>query len=51
LTFAAMTARSYHGGSIVKAPVMDGTVRPFSSAIETTTWRTLATRGGGETGP
>jgi len=51
LTYAAMTARSYHVGVGVNGLVMDGSVRPFSASIEIATWRALATRIGGEAVP
>ncbi len=46
-TYAAVTARSYHTG-IVNAAVMDGSVRTFSNSVDTSIWRALATRAGGE---
>lgn len=46
-TYAAVTARSYHAGS-VNACLMDGSVRSISSNISLVTWRALGTRSGGE---
>jgi prepilin-type N-terminal cleavage/methylation domain-containing protein len=51
LTYAAMTARSYHSGATVNALVMDGSVRTFTPATEIAAWRALATRNGGEAMP
>jgi prepilin-type processing-associated H-X9-DG protein len=47
LSFAAMTARSYHGG-LVNVLLMDGSVRSVTNAIGAATWRALGTRNGGE---
>ena len=46
-TMAAVTARSYHPG-LVKAAMMDGSVRGFSTDITQENWRALATRAGNE---
>ncbi len=46
-TYAAVTARSYHGGG-VNVVLMDGSVRFVTDAIPPATWRALATRAGGE---
>ena len=46
-TYAAVTARSYHAG-IVNAALVDGSVRTFSNSVDTTIWRALGTRAGGE---
>ena len=48
-TYAAVTARSYHGGG-VNVVLMDGSVRFVTDAIPPATWRALATRAGGEVG-
>ncbi len=40
-------ARSYHPGGI-NAAMADGSVRRFTSGIDTNTWRALGTRAGGE---
>src|SRR5205807_2289124 len=37
-SYAAMTARSYHGGGIVNVLLMDGSVRSVSSSISLATW-------------
>ena len=46
-TYAAVTARSYHGGG-VNVVLMDGSVRFVTDAVQPATWRALATRAGGE---
>jgi prepilin-type N-terminal cleavage/methylation domain-containing protein len=46
-TYAAVTSRSYHPG-VSQAALMDGSVRPVSSAIDLATWRGLGSRDGGE---
>jgi prepilin-type processing-associated H-X9-DG protein len=46
-TFAAITARSYHG-NLVNVGMMDGSVRSVSDGIGLSTWRALGTRVGGE---
>jgi hypothetical protein len=46
-TYAAITARSYHTGTVT-ALLMDGSVRSISSNINLATWRSLGTRSGGE---
>lgn len=46
-TYAAVTARSYHAGT-VNVALMDGSVRPVSETIELAVWRALGTRHGGE---
>ncbi len=48
LTYAAVTARSYHAGGAVNVLLMDGSVRSVSSSISLPTWRALGTRAGGE---
>ncbi len=45
---AYAAARSYHTGG-VNAAMADGSVRFFSSNIDTYTWRALGTKGGNET--
>jgi prepilin-type N-terminal cleavage/methylation domain-containing protein/prepilin-type processing-associated H-X9-DG protein len=47
LTYAAVTARSYHSG-LVNAMMMDGSVRSFTNNVSVTVWRALGTRQGGE---
>lgn len=46
-TYAAVTARSYHPGS-VNVVFMDGSVRTMSKNIELNVWRFLSTRDGKE---
>jgi hypothetical protein len=46
-TYAAVTSRSYHPGS-VNALLMDGSARPVGSAVELQVWQALVTRNGGE---
>ena len=46
-TYAAVTARSFHGGG-VNAVLLDGSVRFVTDGVSPATWRGLATRAGGE---
>lgn len=46
-TFAAVTARSYHGGG-VNAALMDGSVRWFADEIHAGIWQAYSTRAGDE---
>lgn len=46
-TYAAVTARSYHVGT-VNCLLMDGSVRGVGNSIDRGTWRALGTRRGGE---
>ncbi|HEX8199494.1 MAG TPA: DUF1559 domain-containing protein [Isosphaeraceae bacterium] len=46
-TYAAVTARSYHKGS-VNVLMMDGSVRSINDQIDLGTWRAISTRAGGE---
>lgn len=46
-TYAAVTARSYHGG-FVNVLLMDASARSVASSISLLTWRALGTRAGGE---
>lgn len=46
-TYAAITSRSYHSGS-VNVLLMDGSVRGVGSNIDLGVWRALGTRAGGE---
>jgi hypothetical protein len=48
LTYAAITARSYHAGGIVNILLTDGAVRPVNKSINLATWRALGTRSGNE---
>ncbi len=50
LTYAAITARSYHTSGVVNVLLMDGAVRPTTKAVTQSVWRALGTRGGGEVG-
>ena len=47
LTYAAVTARSYHTGG-VNVGLVDGSVRFMSQSIELGVWRAMGTRAGGE---
>jgi prepilin-type N-terminal cleavage/methylation domain-containing protein len=47
LTFAAVTARSYHRG-LVNILLMDGSVHPKSNDITLSVWRALGTRSGSD---
>ena len=49
-TYAIVTSRSFHPG-VIQAALVDGSVRTVPQTIELTTWRGLATRGGGEVIP
>lgn len=49
VTYAAVTARSYHAGSVVNAALMDGSVRAVTSDVDLAAWRAAATREGAET--
>jgi prepilin-type N-terminal cleavage/methylation domain-containing protein/prepilin-type processing-associated H-X9-DG protein len=46
-TYAAVTARSYHGG-LVNVLLMDGSARAVRDSIPMPVWRALGTRAGGE---
>ena len=46
-TYAAVTARSYHGGG-VNVAMMDGSVRWFNDNVNLGVWRAYSTRDGGE---
>jgi len=48
ITYAAVTARSYHSGGLVNALMMDGSVRAFSKGLSPVVWRALGTRAGSE---
>lgn len=48
VTYAAITARSYHSSGIVNIGMMDGSVRTVTSTISLATWRALGTRNGGD---
>ena len=50
VTYAAVTARSYHAG-LVNVVLMDGSVRAVSNSIDLLIWRALSTRNGGEVFP
>lgn len=46
-TYAIVTSRSWHPG-VVDVVMFDGSSRSISETIDLTTWRSLATRAGGE---
>jgi prepilin-type N-terminal cleavage/methylation domain-containing protein len=46
-TFAAITARSYHNGTVNTAR-LDGSIHAVSDGMDTAVWRALGTRAGGE---
>lgn len=46
-TYAAVTARSYHGG-MVNVLLMDGSVRSVKDSVALQVWRALGTRAGNE---
>ncbi len=46
-TYAAVTSRSYHVGTVTSL-LVDGSVRSISSSIDQGVWRALGTRNGGE---
>ncbi len=46
-TYAAVTSRSYHPGT-VNVCLLDGSARSISNSISPTTWRSLGTINGGE---
>jgi len=48
LTYAAVTARSYHSGDMVNVAMMDGSVDAVNSQIDLSIWRAIATRNGEE---
>lgn len=50
ITYAAVTARSYHSGRLVNAVMVDGSVHSISGEIGSDIWQALATRAGGEIG-
>jgi prepilin-type N-terminal cleavage/methylation domain-containing protein len=47
LTYAAVTARSYHSG-IVNVAMADGSTHSIADDVDLTLWRAMATRSGGE---
>ncbi len=48
VTYAAVTARSYHAGGVVNTALMDGSVQSISSDMNRDVWRAMSTRSGGE---
>jgi len=50
-TYAAITARSYHGAGLVNVGMMDGSVRSVAKSISLQVWRALGTRNGSEVIP
>ena len=51
VTYAAVTARSYHSGNVVNIARMDASVDSINGDIDLTIWRAMATREGGEIVP
>lgn len=49
-SYAIVTSRSFHPG-VVQVALIDGSVRTIDDSIELATWRSLATRAGGEVVP
>jgi prepilin-type N-terminal cleavage/methylation domain-containing protein len=47
-TYAAITARSYHGGGMVNAGLMDGSTHSIPDTIDRAIWRALGSVAGGE---
>lgn len=50
ITYAAVTARSYHSGKVVNVVMVDGSVHSISGEVGSDVWQALATRAGGEAG-
>jgi prepilin-type N-terminal cleavage/methylation domain-containing protein len=48
VTYATITARSYHVADSVNVSMMDGSVRPVATDIDLGIWRAMATRAGGD---
>ena len=48
VTFAAVTARSYHTG-LVHTAMVDGSVHTITNGIDLAIWQAMATRAGSET--
>ncbi|NOY30496.1 MAG: DUF1559 domain-containing protein [Planctomycetes bacterium] len=48
ITYAAVTSRSYHSGSVVNVAKMDGSVDSISGDIDLFVWRAMSTRNGEE---
>lgn len=48
VTYAAVTARSYHGGDVVNVAFADASVRTMTSDVDVIVWRSMSTRAGGE---
>ena len=48
LTYAAITARSYHSGNIVNVGMLDASAHSISGSIDIGVWRALGTTAGGE---
>jgi len=49
VTYAAVTARSYHAGRAVHVAMMDGSVRAVAADVDVAAWHAAATRDGQET--
>jgi prepilin-type N-terminal cleavage/methylation domain-containing protein/prepilin-type processing-associated H-X9-DG protein len=47
-TYAAITARSYHRGSLVNASFLDGSVKPIRDQVDSALWRAWGTIQGRE---
>jgi prepilin-type N-terminal cleavage/methylation domain-containing protein/prepilin-type processing-associated H-X9-DG protein len=47
-TYAIVTSRSYHSGSVVNVALVDGSVRTVQASIALPVWRALGTRNQGE---
>lgn len=48
VTYAAITARSYHAGGMVSTAMLDGSTRSLSDLIDLNLWRSLGTIAGRE---
>lgn len=48
ITYAAVTARSYHAGDVVNTARMDGSVHTVAAGVEIEIWRGQSTRNGDE---
>jgi prepilin-type processing-associated H-X9-DG protein len=48
-TYAAVTARSWHGGKVVNVVFADGSTRGINHTIDLGSWRSMGSRSGGDT--